>query len=154
MIRFSILVCLVVSVYSQTTVTTELNGDHAMVMFSLITGQAKASSTAVSICIRDKGDNVVGHLRMKNALLGSVQLSCQKARSSALFGAPSVLFKQFPGIELSNEIISNLQGALPLTSAGVLIGSVGVSGAMTGEEDEALAKVAVDNLDYILANYS
>ena len=125
-----------------------------MVMLSIITGQAKTSSTPVSICIRDKGDNMVGHLRMKDALLGSVELACQKARSSALFGAPSVLFKQFPGIELSNGIISPLQGALPLTtSAGVLVGSVGVSGAMTGAEDEALAKVAVDNLDYILASY-
>ena len=59
-----------------------------------------------------------------------------------------------PGIELSNGIISPVKGGLPLmTSAGVSVGSIGVSGAATGEADEEIAKVAVDKIDFILENY-
>ena len=46
------------------------------------------------------------------------------------------------------------QGGLPLiTSAGMSAGSIGVSGAPTGAEDAAIAKVAVDQIDFILDNY-
>ena len=110
---------------------------------------------SVTICIRDRHDNLVAHIRMKNAVLGSVDLACQKARSSALLAlsAPSADFKAFPGIELSNGIISNLRGGVPLwTSAGVNAGSIGVSGGQTGEEDEMLALVAVVNINEIIEN--
>ena len=132
----------------------DLSYDHAGEMLRLVTGKAAELGVAVCVCIRDRHDNLVAHIRMKNALLGSVELSCQKARSSALFPAPSAALSGFPGVELSNGIISNLRGGLPLiTSGGVHAGSIGVSGAMTGEEDEEIAKVAVDKLDFILENY-
>ena len=132
----------------------DLNGDHGLKMISLVMKKAVEMSRSVTICIRDRHDNLVAHIRMKNAALGSVDLACQKARSSALFSAPSAAFKAFPGIELSNGIISNLQGGLPLiTASGVSAGSIGVSGAMTGVEDETLAKVAVDKIDKILKKY-
>merc|ERR1719186_889986 len=80
----------------------DLNYDHAMEMIRLVTEKANQMKTPVVICIRDRHDNLVAHIRMKNAVLGSVDLACQKARSSALFPFPSGAFKQFPGIELSN----------------------------------------------------
>ena len=125
-----------------------------MEMLRLVRTEATKTKTPVSICIRDRHDNLVAHVRMKKAPLGSVALSCQKARSSALFPFPSGLFKMFPGIELSNGIISNLKGGLPLTtSSGESVGSIGVSGARTGETDESLAKLAVDQIDSILENF-
>ena len=66
----------------------------------------------ITICIRDRHDNLVAHKRMKNALLGSVELACQKARSSVLFPLPSSDYSA-----LSNGIISGLGGALPLISS-------------------------------------
>merc|ERR1719483_1453518 len=132
----------------------DLNFDHAMEMIRLVTEKATELKTPVVICIRDRHDNLVAHIRMKNALLGSIELACQKARSSALFPFPSVAFKQFPGIELSNGIISNLRGGLPLiTASGPSAGSIGVSGASTGELDEKIAKVAADKIDSILKRY-
>ena len=91
---------------------------------------------------------------MKNALLGSVELSCQKARSSALFPFPSAALKMAPGIELSNGIISPIGGGVPLLTANnVSVGSIGVSGAPTGEQDVEIAMVAVDRLEFILKSY-
>merc|ERR1719341_1625020 len=152
------LACLVVSASSNPAderasgvCPLDLNGDHALKMISLVMAKADEMKRSVSICIRDKHDNLVAHIRMKDAALGSVDLSCQKARSSALFSAPSAAFKAFPGIELSNGVISNLRGGLPLwTSAGVSAGSIGVSGGLTGEEDEQMALVAVANINKIV----
>jgi uncharacterized protein GlcG (DUF336 family)/phosphatidylethanolamine-binding protein (PEBP) family uncharacterized protein len=120
-------------------------------MIRMTMEKATELKTPVTICIRDRHDNLVAHIRMKNAILGSVDLACQKARSSALFPAPSGAFAAFPGIELSNGIISNLQGGLPLiTSDGVHVGSIGVSGAAAAEIDVEIAQVAADKIDSLL----
>lgn len=134
--------------------TPDLNGDHAMEMIRLVSESASQQMVPVVICIRDKGDNLVAHIRMTNAIIGSVDLACQKARSSALFPIPSGTLAIIPGIEMSNGIISPVGGALPLiTETGMWVGSIGVSGAPSGELDEALAKIAVDNLADILENF-
>merc|ERR1719186_997811 len=131
----------------------DLNIDHAMEMIRVGMEKANEVETPVSICIKDRHDNLVAHVRMENAMLGTVDLSCQKAKSSALFPFPSAGLQGLPGIELSNGIISNLGGGLPLyTASGVSIGSIGVSGASTGEADEVIAQVAVDIIDSILAS--
>ena len=83
----------------------DLSWNHAMEMIRVITEEATRREIPVVICIRDRHDNLVAHIRMKGALLGSIELACQKARSSALFPFPSGAFKMIPGIELSNGII-------------------------------------------------
>ena len=81
---------------------------------------------------------------MKNAVLNSVELSCQKARFSTLFPFPSGDFSMKPSIELSNGIINNVRGGLPLTTAsGASLGSIGAFGATVDN----------DMLDFILENY-
>merc|ERR1711910_57907 len=138
-----------------TTRYQDLNSEHAMEMIRLVTDKAKEVQVPVSICIRDRHDNLVAHIRMTNAVLGSVDLACQKARSSALFPFPSAAFAQSSGnIEMSNGIISNLGGGLPLiTSSGVSVGSIGVSGATTADQDVEIATVGASAIDSILENF-
>merc|ERR1739846_274491 len=133
----------------------DLNSEHAMEMIRLVTEKAKEVQVPVSICIRDKHDNLVAHIRMTNAVLGSVDLACQKARSSALFPFPSAAFAASSGnIEMSNGIISNIGGGLPLiTSSGVSVGSIGVSGATTAEQDVEIATAGASAIDLILENF-
>ena len=134
---------------------TDLSYDHATEMIRLTTEKADELGFPVVICIRDRHDNLVAHIRMKNALLGSIELACQKARSAALFPPlRSGDLTMAPGVELSNGIISNLKGGIPLiTSSGVSVGSIGVSGAPNGDLDEEIAKPAVDKIDFILEHY-
>jgi len=128
----------------------DLNLDHAMWMVKAAMTKAEELSTPVTICIRDRHDNLVAHIRMKNAFLGSVDLACQKARTSALFPAPSSAIAEMSSLQLSNGIISGVQGALPLvTSEGAHVGSVGISGASSGEVDEEIAKVAADMINEV-----
>ena len=125
-----------------------------MELIRLMTEEADRREVAVCICIRDRHNNLVASIRMKGAPLGSIELACQKARSSALFPFPSEVLKMIPGVELSNGIISNLQGGLPLTTnSGLSAGSVGISGSQKRNEDTEIAQVAVDRIDFILENY-
>ena len=129
----------------------DLNLDHAMEMIRVVMEKANEVETPVAICIKDRHDNLVAHVRMTNTMLGSTDLACQKAKSSALFPFPSEGLKGLPGIELSNGIISNLGGGLPLyTASGVSVGSIGVSGATVVGMDTEIAQVAVDIIDSIL----
>ena len=80
-----------------------------MEMIRLVIDEADTRGMALSICIRDRHDNLVAHVRMKNALLGSVDLSCMKARTSALFPFPSVAIAQFEALQFTNGIISPIE---------------------------------------------
>ena len=87
----------------------DLSWNHAMEMLRLVIDEADSRGMALSICIRDRHDNLVAHVRMKNALLGSVDLSCMKARTSALFPFPSVAIAQFEALQFTNGIISPIE---------------------------------------------
>merc|ERR1719348_266533 len=141
------------ALYAQCTGTStpDLTSNEAMRMVRKMFKAADEQGLAISICIRDRHDNLVAHIRGNNALLGSVSLSCEKARSTALFMAPSGMAAAFPGLELSNGIISPIQGAWPImTSTGTFLGSIGVSGAPTGEEDEEIAREGASVIDSAL----
>merc|ERR1711915_16466 len=133
------------------TSTPDLTSNEAMRMVRKMFKVAEEQGLAISVCIRDRHDNLVAHIRGDNALLGSMSLSCEKARSTALFMAPSGMAASFPGLELSNGIISPIQGAWPImTSTGTFLGSIGVSGAPTGEQDEEIARAGASVIDSAL----
>lgn len=63
-------------------------------------------------------------------------------------------FKTIPGIELSNGVIGNLGGGLPLIRKdGVSVGAVGVSGATSAGTDEEIAALAVAQIDRVVETY-
>ena len=120
----------------------------------MVMAEANSRSVPLTICIRDRHDNMVAQVRMKGALLGSVALACDKARTSALFPFPSEAIAINPSLELSNGIISSIAGGLPLIgSSGQSVGSIGVSGAATGAEDAEIAQVAVNNIDTVINSF-
>merc|ERR1712181_98212 len=113
--------------------------------------QAMALNVSAVIAIMDRHNNLVLHMRMCDAMLGSIDLALQKARGSALFPMPTSMFSMVDGIELSNGIIGKLGGGVPLTlSSGVSVGSIGISGAMTAGEDEVIALAAAAEIDGLM----
>merc|ERR1712192_17294 len=113
----------------------------------------KAMELNVSAVIAnmDRHNNLVLHMRMCDAMLGSIDLALQKAKGSALFPMPTSMFSMVDGIELSNGIIGKLGGGVPLTlSSGVSVGSIGISGAMTAGEDEVIALAAAAEIEGLM----
>src|SRR5437868_7694072 len=101
----------------------------------------------MNIAVVDAGGNLVAHVRMDNAWLGSVDISINKAWTSRAFDIPtknlaelSQSGDQFFGIHASNGgRVMIFAGGVPLKRGDVVVGAIGVSGGM-GKQDQAVAE--------------
>lgn len=101
----------------------------------------------MNIAIVDAGGNLVAHVRMDGAWIGSIDISINKAFTSRAFDISTKDLadnaqpgKQFYGIHASNSgRIMIFAGGIPLTKDGKVVGAIGVSGG-SGEQDHAVAQ--------------
>ncbi|UNK45318.1 GlcG/HbpS family heme-binding protein [Arthrobacter sulfonylureivorans] len=111
--------------------------------------EAKAAEIGqpMNIAVADAGGNLVSHVRMDGAWLGSIDISINKAFTSRAFdiqtkdlGDNAQPGNQFYGIHASNHgRIMIFAGGLPLSRDGQVVGSIGVSGG-SGEQDQSVAE--------------
>jgi uncharacterized protein GlcG (DUF336 family) len=110
--------------------------------------EAKADEIGqpMNIAVVDAGGNLVSHVRMDGAWIGSIDISINKAFtarafdiSTAQLGENSQPGQQFYGIQNSNHgRIMIFAGGVPLRRNGSVIGAIGVSGG-SGNQDQAVA---------------
>src|ERR1700709_2614665 len=89
----------------------------------------------MNIAVADEGGNLVSHVRMDGAWLGSIDISIKKAYTSRAFdiatkdrASHSQSGGQFFGIHASNEgKIMIFAGGIPLRTGGKVGGAIGVS---------------------------
>ncbi len=101
----------------------------------------------MNIAVVDAGGNLVAHVRMDGAWIGSIDISIKKAYTSRAFDLAtkdlaehSQSGGQFFGIHASNNgQIMIFAGGIPLKSEGQVVGAIGVSGG-SGEQDQAVAE--------------
>jgi uncharacterized protein GlcG (DUF336 family) len=112
--------------------------------------KARALEQPMNIAVADAGGNLVAHVRMDGAWMGSIDISIKKAFTARAFDiSTQELAKfsqsggQFFGIHASNEgRIMIFAGGIPLKRAGKVVGAIGVSGG-SGEQDQAVAEAGV-----------
>jgi uncharacterized protein GlcG (DUF336 family) len=101
----------------------------------------------MNIAVADEGGNIVAHVRMDNAWIGSIDISQKKAYTSRAFdiqtkdlATHSQSGGQFFGIHASNGgKIMIFAGGVPLKNKeGKVVGAIGVSGG-GGDQDHAVA---------------
>ena len=101
----------------------------------------------MNIAVADAGGNLVAHVRMDNAWIGSIDISIKKAWTSRAFdittkdlAGNSQSGDQFFGIHASNDgRVMIFAGGIPLKKDGRVVGAIGVSGG-SGEQDHAVAE--------------
>ena len=101
----------------------------------------------MNIAVADEGGNLVAHVRMDGAWLGSIDISIKKAYTARAFdiatkdlATHSQSGGQFFGIHASNDgKIMIFAGGIPLKADGKVVGAIGVSGG-SGEQDHAVAE--------------
>jgi uncharacterized protein GlcG (DUF336 family) len=111
--------------------------------------QATEIGQPMNIAVVDAGGNLVAHVRMDGAWLGSVDIAINKAYTARAFDLPTADLaeqaqpgQQFYGIAASNDNrIMIFAGGIPLQRDGRIVGAVGVSGG-EGEQDQAVAEAA------------
>ena len=101
----------------------------------------------MNIAIADAGGNLVAHVRMDKAWLGSIDISIKKAFTARAFDIAtkdlaehSQSGGQFFGIHASNDgRVMIFAGGIPLKRDGAVVGAIGVSGG-SGEQDHKVAE--------------
>ena len=114
-------------------------------------GEAEARKNGWNVCIAivDASGGLIMFQKLDDTQNGSIAVSQGKARTAALFKRPSRLLEEMIAggktAFLSVEGIVPLQGGVPVTVDGKVIGAVGVSG-VTSAQDEQVAIAAVSAL--------
>ena len=100
----------------------------------------------MNIAVADEGGNIVAHVRMDGAWIGSIDISINKAFTARAFdieteqlGENSQPGQQFFGIHGSNNgRVMIFAGGIPLRRGGSVVGAIGVSGG-SGDQDQKVA---------------
>jgi len=95
-----------------------------------------------AIAIVDNGGNLVYLERLDGTFAASSEVSIKKANTAALFKAPSAkLETSINGGRQALITVGHtfLQGGIPITVDGQVIGAIGVSGAASAQQDEEIA---------------
>ena len=101
----------------------------------------------MNIAVADAGGNLVAHVRMDGAWIGSIDISQKKAYTSRAFdistkdlATQSQSGGQFFGIHASNDgRIMIFAGGIPLKKGRSVVGAIGVSGG-SGDQAHAVAE--------------
>jgi len=109
--------------------------------------KAEEIGQPMNIAVVDAGGNLVAHVRMDNAWIGSVDISINKAWTARAFDIStkdlaenSQSGDQFFGIHVSNHgRVMIFAGGIPLKRGDQVVGGIGVSGGV-GKQDQAVAE--------------
>jgi uncharacterized protein GlcG (DUF336 family) len=101
----------------------------------------------MNIAVVDAGGNLVAHVRMDKAWIGSIDISINKAWTSKAFdistkdlAGHSQSGGQFFGIHASNHgRVMIFAGGIPLKKGDQVVGAIGVSGG-SGSQDHTVAE--------------
>lgn len=95
------------------------------------------------IAVVDDGGNLMALERIDGTFAAGANISIGKAKTAALFKKPTKFFedviKNGRTSMVALEDFTPLQGGVPITVDGEIVGAVGVSGAASARQDEELA---------------
>jgi glc operon protein GlcG len=108
--------------------------------------QAHKNHAGGVIAVVDDGGNLMALERVDGTFAAGANISIGKARTAALFQKPTRAFEEIIAKGRTAMVALNdftpLQGGVPITIDGQVVGAVGVSGAASAQQDEELAMTA------------
>lgn len=129
---------------AQVTSKKSLTLDGARkVIAAAIDESRKLNAPGGVIAVVDEGGNLMALERLDGTFAAGANISIGKARTAVMFKKPTKVFEDIikngrtPMIALND--FTPLQGGVPVFLDGEVIGGVGVSGAASAQQDEALA---------------
>ncbi|WEK43968.1 MAG: heme-binding protein [Candidatus Sphingomonas colombiensis] len=111
---------------------------------------AKATSNGwgSSIAVVDNAGKLLAFHRTDGAPMGTIDTALGKATTAIMFKAPTAMISQMVSQNAAMATIPGVvavPGGYPITYNGQVIGAIGVSGGMAGEDD-VIAKAGMDAL--------
>jgi len=105
----------------------------------------KNNAPGGAIAVVDDGGNLMAVERLDGTFAAGANISIGKARTAALFKRPTKVFEDIIKngrtslIALPDAYFTPLQGGVPITIDGQIVGGIGVSGAASAQQDEEIA---------------
>jgi uncharacterized protein GlcG (DUF336 family) len=130
---------------------TSITADMAKKIAAPAIAEAAKNKWTMAIAIVDTAGDLVYFEKMDDTQLGSVEVSQDKARSSARFKRSTKGFQDMLVVGGEGLRVLRIQGAvaveggLPLAVDGRIVGAIGLSGG-TSPQDGQCAKAGVDAL--------
>jgi uncharacterized protein GlcG (DUF336 family) len=108
--------------------------------------EARKQGWNVSIAVVDPAGELVGFLRMDGAPQASVDIARGKARTAARFRRPTKALEEIVAggrvAAVTFEGMVLIEGGVPITVDGVVVGAVGVSGASSAQDAQVAQAAA------------
>jgi len=132
---------------AQTTDKKVLTLDGAKAVVTAAEGFARSKGVGGAVAVVDDGGNLLLLHRMDGTFAMGSTVSIGKARTAALFKKPTSFFEELvvqKGRVSMTALpdFTPLKGGVPIVVDGQIVGAVGVSGAMSADQDEEMALVA------------
>jgi glc operon protein GlcG len=128
---------------SQPVIT--LAGANAVVADAVDAAQ-RLDAPGGSIAVVDTGGHLIALQRLDNTFAASADIAIGKARTAVLFKKPTRVFEDLVNGGRTTMVtlpdFTPLQGGVPITVGGQVVGAVGVSGAASAQQDEDIANAA------------
>ncbi len=129
-----------------TTSKSTLTLEGAKKVIATAVAEAKRlNAPGAVIAVVDDGGNLMALERLDNTFSAGATISIGKARTAALFKRPTKVFEDIikngrtAMTALPDTLFTPLQGGIPISVDGQIVGAVGVSGAASAQQDEDLA---------------
>ena len=136
---------------SPTAARNGLTLDGAKAVAASAAAEAHRLNASGAIAIVDEGGNLVYLERLENTFPAGSTVAFEKARTAATFRRPTRDFENaiVKGGRVSLvavDVMTPLQGGVPIIVNGAIVGAIGVSGAMSAQQDDDIATVAAGAL--------
>ncbi len=134
---------------AQVNTKSSLSLNGAKKIADAAVAEAKRNNAGGSIAIVDEGGNLMYMVRIDGTFTASAEVAIGKATTAAHFKKPTSVFEEAitKGRVTMNTLpavtrFTPLQGGVPIIYNGEIVGAIGVSGSMSAQQDEDIAKVA------------
>ena len=115
------------------------------------TAEARRLNAGGAFAVVDSGGHLLCLERLDGTFPAAATVAIEKARTAAIFRRETRVFEDaIRGGRTSLAAVSAitpLEGGVPITVDGVVVGAIGVSGAQSSQQDEELAKLAAASLN-------
>lgn len=108
--------------------------------------EAARGGATPAFAIVDDGGHVLIVVRPETTFAAAAEVSVQKARTAAIFRKETIAFENAVNggryALLGVDVMTPLMGGVPIVVDGQVVGAIGVSGAKSQQQDDAIAHVA------------
>jgi len=123
--------------------TKSLTMDGARRVIAAAIAEGNDKKTTGVIAVVDSGGNLMALERIDGTFAAGANISIGKARTALLFQKPTKVLEDIVNkgrtAMVALDGFTPLQGGVPITVDGQIVGAVGVSGAASAQQDEELA---------------